>query len=216
MSPTSQKSSPTPISGRGMAKPIHGLLDRLIEQFAAAIALRAEQMFARSAAGRGSRLGAVPLRLCPAPGCKNPGGGPRAGPGTKFMPFIHEVEVVEADIDNLGHASNLVYLRWVQEAALAHSTALGFPETAYLARGQAWVVRTHEIEYLRAAVLADRLRIETRVATMKVANSLRKTGILLADQLICRAATDWVYFDLARGRPLRIPDDLRSAFPIEP
>jgi len=41
-------------------------------------------------------------------------------------------------------------LRWVQEAALAHSTALGFPEPAYLARGQAWVVRTHEIEYLRA------------------------------------------------------------------
>jgi len=60
-----------------MAKPIHGLLDRLIEQFAAAIALRAEQMFARSAAGRGSRLGAAPLRLCPAPGCKNPGAGPR-------------------------------------------------------------------------------------------------------------------------------------------
>ena len=59
-----------------MAKPIHGLLDRLIEQFASAIAMRAEQMFARSAAGR-SRLGAATLRLCPAPGCKNPGAGPR-------------------------------------------------------------------------------------------------------------------------------------------
>src|SRR5258707_6927484 len=77
MSPTSQKSSPTPISGRGMANPIHGLLDRLIEQSAAAIALRAEQMFARSAAGRSSRLGAASFRLCPAPGCKNPGAGPR-------------------------------------------------------------------------------------------------------------------------------------------
>src|SRR3981189_2322483 len=131
------------------------------------------------------------------------------------MPFIHEVEVAEADIDNLGHASNLVYLRWVQEAALAHSTALGFPETAYLARRQAWGVRPHESECLRAAALGDRLRIQTRVVTMKVANSLRKTEILRADQLICRAATDWVYFDLARGRPLRIPDDLRAAFPVD-
>jgi len=60
-----------------MAKPIHGLLDQLIEQFASAIALRAEQMFARSAAGRSSRLGAASFRLCPAPGCKNPGAGPR-------------------------------------------------------------------------------------------------------------------------------------------
>ena len=67
----------SPFLERRMAKPIHGLLDRLIEQFASAIALRAEQMFARSAAGRSSRLGAVSLRLCPAPGCKNPGAGPR-------------------------------------------------------------------------------------------------------------------------------------------
>jgi len=131
------------------------------------------------------------------------------------MPFVHEVTVVETDIDNLGHASNLVYLRWVQDAALAHSAALGFPEQSYIARGQAWVVRKHEIEYLRAAVSGDRLRIETRVATMKVANSVRKTEIFRADELLCRAATDWVYVDLTRGRPLRIPPDLR-VFPIEP
>ena len=131
------------------------------------------------------------------------------------MPFVHEVEVVEADIDNLGHASNLVYLRWVQEAALAHSTALGFPETAYLERRQAWVVRKHEIEYLRPAVLGDRLRIETRVASMKVANSARKTEVFRGEELLCRAETDWVYVDLARARPVRIPEDLRAAFPIE-
>jgi hypothetical protein len=59
-----------------MPKPIHGLLDSFIEQFAAAIAARAEQMFARSAAGRGIRLG-VGVRMCPYPGCKNAGAGPR-------------------------------------------------------------------------------------------------------------------------------------------
>jgi hypothetical protein len=59
-----------------MPKPIHGLLDRLIEQFASAIAVRAEQMFARSAAGRATGRGAG-IRMCPFPGCKNPGAGPR-------------------------------------------------------------------------------------------------------------------------------------------
>ena len=132
------------------------------------------------------------------------------------MPFVHEVTVVDADIDNLGHASNLVYLRWVQDAALAHSTALGFSEQAYLQRGQAWVVRRHEIEYLRAAVAGDRLRIETRVSTMKVANSVRRTEIFRAGELLCRASTDWVYVDLSRARPLRIPPELRDAFPLEP
>jgi acyl-CoA thioester hydrolase len=132
------------------------------------------------------------------------------------MPFVHEVEVVDADIDNLGHASNLIYLRWVQDAALAHSTALGFSEKAYLARGQAWVVRKHEIEYLRPSIAGDRLRIETRVALMKVANSVRRTEIFRNGELVCRAMTDWVYVDLSRGRPLRIPADIRAAFPLEP
>jgi acyl-CoA thioester hydrolase len=131
------------------------------------------------------------------------------------MPFVHEVRVVEADIDYLGHASNLVYLRWVQEAALGHSTALGFSEAAYLARRQAWVVRKHEIEYLRAAALGDALRIETRVVSMKAANSVRKTEIFRADELLCRASTDWVYVELARGRPVRIPHDVRAVFPVE-
>ena len=57
-----------------MPKPIHGLLDSLIEQFAAAIAARAEQMFARSGLGSGRRAG---IRMCPYPGCKNAGAGPR-------------------------------------------------------------------------------------------------------------------------------------------
>jgi acyl-CoA thioester hydrolase len=132
------------------------------------------------------------------------------------MPFIHEVQVADADIDNLGHASNLVYLRWVQDAALAHSTAVGLPESAYVSRGQAWVVRRHEIEYLRPALAGNRLRVETRVANMKVANSERLTRILRGDELLCRATTDWVYIDLARARPIRIPEDVKGAFPLEP
>src|SRR5204862_6608306 len=68
--------SRAPGADQRMAKPIHGLLDSLIEQFASAIASRAEQMFARSAAGRAAgRPNGV--RLCANPGCKNPGAGPR-------------------------------------------------------------------------------------------------------------------------------------------
>jgi len=90
------------------------------------------------------------------------------------MPYVHEVEVKAADIDRLEHASNQVYLRWVLEAALAHSTALGLDEDAYLRRGQAWVVRKHELVYLKPAVAGDRLRVETRVASMHAASSIRR------------------------------------------
>ena len=133
------------------------------------------------------------------------------------MPFTYPLTVQPADIDNLGHVSNLVYLRWVQEAAIAHSTALGFPEAAYLARGEAWVVRRHEIDYLLPAQPGDLLTIETRVATMSAASSVRKTRVLRASDgtVLCKAATDWVYVELARARPRRVPEEIRSRFPLE-
>lgn len=134
------------------------------------------------------------------------------------MPFSHQVEVQAADVDRLGHASNQVYLRWVLDAALAHSTALGLDEAAYLARGQAWVVRKHELTYLRPAFAGDVLRVETRVATMSAANSVRRTRIVrVSDEaVLLEAATDWVYVEIPRGKPARIPQDVRERFPLEP
>ncbi len=134
------------------------------------------------------------------------------------MPYRHLVEVRPEDIDELGHAGNLVYLRWVLEAALAHSTAVGLDQAAYLARREVWVVRSHEIEYLRPALSGERLAVETRVASMAAASSVRRTRILRVSDgtELCRASTDWAFLDLGRGRPRRIPEDIRIRFPIEP
>jgi acyl-CoA thioester hydrolase len=134
------------------------------------------------------------------------------------MPYRHLVEVRREDIDELGHASNLVYLRWVLEAALAHSTALGLDQRAYLDRGEVWVVRAHQIEYVRPALMGEKLAVETRVASMSAASSVRRTRIvrLSDDALLCHANTDWVFVGVARGRPRRIPADVRARFAIEP
>ena len=60
-----------------MAKqPLHGLLDRFIDQFASVIAARAEALISRTrGAVRAATRGGT--RMCPYPGCKNPGAGPR-------------------------------------------------------------------------------------------------------------------------------------------
>jgi acyl-CoA thioester hydrolase len=134
------------------------------------------------------------------------------------MPYVHEVEVQPGDIDRLEHASNQVYLRWVLDAALAHSTAVGLDEDAYLRRGQAWVVRKQELVYLKPAFAGDRLRVETRVASMHAASSIRRTRIVRPSDggVLLEAVTDWVYVEISRGRPARIPDEVRSRFPVEP
>ena len=131
------------------------------------------------------------------------------------MAFLLRVRADPADIDGLGHVSNLVYLRWVLEAALAHSTARGLDEAAYKARGQGWVVRRHEIDYLRAAFAGDELVVETRVASVAAASSTRRTRIFRERDLLARAATSWAYVDFRTGRPMRIPEQVKSLFEIE-
>ena len=134
------------------------------------------------------------------------------------MPYRHLVEVRPDDIDELGHAGNLVYVRWVLDAALAHSTAVGLDQSAYLKRGEVWIVRSHEIQYLRPSFVGDQLAVETRVVSMAAASSVRRTRITRVSDgaHLCEASTDWVFVDAARGRPRRIPDDIRVRFPLEP
>jgi acyl-CoA thioester hydrolase len=132
------------------------------------------------------------------------------------VPFEISVTVQPSDIDYLGHVSNLVYLRWVQEIAIQHTTALGLAAEDYLAMGKAWVVRKHEIEYLRAAKSGDVITLQTRVASMSVASSVRKTRVFRGTEELCRASTDWVFVDLLRERPTRIPPEVMARFPLEP
>src|SRR3954471_19937477 len=132
------------------------------------------------------------------------------------MPFLLHVRAMPADIDGLGHVSNLVYLRWVLEAALAHSTARGLDEAAYVSRGQGWVVRRHEIDYLRAAFDGDELTVETRVATVLAASSTRRTGSLRKGEGLARAAAEGAGVGDRTGRPMRIPAHVKGRFELEP
>lgn len=130
--------------------------------------------------------------------------------------FTMEVDVRPEDIDALGHASNIVYVRWVQDVAVAHSTSVGLDVDAYRTRGAIFVVRRHEIDYLRPVVRGDALLLRTWVHTVMAAKCQRATEIVRStaagEQTIARAQTTWGFIELATGRPTRIPDDVRRAF----
>jgi acyl-CoA thioester hydrolase len=117
-----------------------------------------------------------------------------------------------ADIDELGHVSNLVYLRWVLEAAMAHSRSVGWDFSRYRELGAVFMVRRHEIDYVAQVTLGQVLRAETWVETWRPASCIRKTEILRDGQVVARGATTWALIALASGRPQRIPDELLALF----
>ena len=122
--------------------------------------------------------------------------------------YSHVFTVEAADIDQLGHANNVAYVRWVQEVAAAHWHHL-YPPTAELPP-QVWVVQEHRVRYLRSVYAGDELRASTWVADVKGASSQRLTRIeRVADgQLLCAAETQWVLLDAGSGRPVRVPEEM--------
>ena len=130
--------------------------------------------------------------------------------------FEYPHTVVAEDIDDLGHAGNFHYVKWMQHAAIAHSSALGWPPERYDHIGAGWVVRAHQITYLKPAFEGDHLIIRTWVANMKTATSLRRYEIRRQEDgaLLARAETDWAFVNYARQRPVRIPPEVAGSFPI--
>jgi acyl-CoA thioester hydrolase len=135
---------------------------------------------------------------------------------TPIFEYRHTVH--RDDIDELGHANNLSYLRWALAAAVAHSDVEGWPAEAYRALGAGWVVRSHQIEYLQPAFDGDAVIVRTWVADMKKVTSLRQFRIVRnvggKEVLLARAATDWAFIHFATGAPKRIPPEVSSAFQV--
>lgn len=126
--------------------------------------------------------------------------------------FRFPITATPADIDELGHVSNLVYLRWVLETATAHSIAKGWGHAEYLASGNVWVVRRHEIDYLMPVTAGQELVGETWIEQWKAASCIRRTELIRGSSVVAHAATTWAFMSIASGRPQRIPDEMKSLF----
>jgi acyl-CoA thioester hydrolase len=128
--------------------------------------------------------------------------------------FVRPFTVPPEAIDALGHVNNLEYLRWTQDVATAHSAAQGWTLERYTDLGKGWVVRRHEIEYLRPAFAGEALRLVTWVAAMRRSSSPRRYLFYrrVDDTVVARAETVWAFVDFATGAPARIPPELAGAF----
>jgi len=121
------------------------------------------------------------------------------------------ISVQKNEIDELGHVNNVVYVRWVQEAAAAHWDSLASSEEKlkYI-----WVVLRHEVDYVSSAFENDELLAITWVGASQGARSERfvyitnrKTG-----KLIANAKTTWCLLDGSSMKPKRVDENIIKIF----
>src|SRR4051812_34327673 len=93
---------------------------------------------------------------------------------------VHELVVPPSAIDANGHANNVAFVAWMQDAAVAHADAAGCTAATQSA-GATWVVRSHHVEYLKPAFAGDRVEVRTWVVDVRRAFSTRKYEFVRRD-----------------------------------
>ena len=131
--------------------------------------------------------------------------------GSGGLSFAHPFTATPADIDELGHVNNAVWVRWIQELAVAHWAAVAPPEqqAAYV-----WVVTRHEIDYRGNVSVGETVTGETWVPEPpKGARFDRHVRFTGADGKVkVEAVTTWALLDRATGRLLRVRPEIAAPF----
>ena len=134
-----------------------------------------------------------------------------AGTGALSARFTESIVAGADDIDELGHVNNAVWVRWIQEVAVAHWEAVAAPEhvAAYV-----WVVTRHEIDYRGNVAAGETVTAETWVPDppkgARFDRHMRFTG---ADGRVkVEAVTTWAMLDRATGRLQRVRPEIAAPF----
>lgn len=125
--------------------------------------------------------------------------------------FRHRILVSEDDIDHLGHANNVVYVRWIQEVASAHWDYVASPE---LKSNYAWVVLRHEIDYKSPAFANEVVIGETWVGESHGAKFERYVRLTIErdNKVLAESKTIWCMLNATTLRPARIGSDVLEIF----
>lgn len=125
--------------------------------------------------------------------------------------FTKIIQVQEDDLDNLNHVNNVRYLQWIQDIAKEHWHAKA-PKEIY--ETSIWVVKSHFIEYKKAAFLGDQIEVKTYIEKSKGALSIRMVEMseVHTKELLLKSKTEWVLIDAHTQRPIRVSEEIIAIF----
>jgi len=131
--------------------------------------------------------------------------------------FPYEFTVPDEAVDENGHVNNVMYVQWMQDAAVRHYEAMGGRQIT-IDVGATWVVRSHMVEYLRPAFAGERIKVLTWVVNIRRVRSLRRYKFvrIVDGQVLVRGETNWVFVDATDGSPRAIPTEVASLFTLLP
>jgi acyl-CoA thioester hydrolase len=134
--------------------------------------------------------------------------------------YEHPVEVRFVDTDAFGHVNNAVYLSYFEAARAGYYAAVtGIPfGTGESAGERTFVIAEAHIVYRTPSFFGEQLVVGCRFdwtgfSSFGIAYRIRAEESALGPaRTVADGETVQVFFDLARGRPMKVPADLLAQF----
>ncbi len=128
-------------------------------------------------------------------------------------PFLVPIRVEADAIDEFNHVNNAIYVSWLQQAARAHASSIGLDFDLYRRLDRGMVVRQHRVDYLKPALMGDRLQLATWVVDCDERLRVqRRFQLCRAGETLLRAQTQFVCVALSSGRARRMPEPFVQAY----
>ncbi len=129
----------------------------------------------------------------------------------KVATYQKIIFVKSADIDELNHVNNVVYLSWVQDLAKEHWQIRASQE---IINQYKWVVVNHDITYKKPLKFNQKAFIKIQVFD-NAKGALWGRMVWIYDDsavLVAEASTQWCLVDTQSFNPRRITDEIKSVF----
>lgn len=131
--------------------------------------------------------------------------------------YTKTFEIPFYDSDKYGRATPLSLLAYLGETSGEHTDKIGFGYKKLMKLNYAWMLNRWKVKINRYPRIKEEIRVETWTSSMDRFYATREFAIYdKNNKELGRASTLWIFIDMERKKPIRIPENLiKLAKPIE-
>jgi acyl-CoA thioester hydrolase len=127
-------------------------------------------------------------------------------------PFYTElpIDVKTYDIDAIGHVSNIVYIRWLEDMRLL-VLKNHLPLDELMKNNLSPILIKTEIEYKRPIQLFDNVMLKAFISGIKGIRMFMDFEFYVDDVLMARAKQTGIFITMNNGKPAKLPQKIIDA-----
>lgn len=131
--------------------------------------------------------------------------------------FTTEFALRFYELNSRSQAGPVALLHYLEEAAVSHSRAAGYSLRELEAQGVGWVLNRWYLVVERYPAWDEKIFVETWPSRFDRFYATREFVVRGGnEQIIAQASSRWVYLNIERKRPLRIPEGFALAYGLDP